>query len=102
MTVVPLGLVTVPASGTDQPFTLTAAQLSKLPPSRQVSGIDVWANPSSAGIVSVRSGGLTLAALPVPSGGNVARWTSSECGRIDPTSFALAAAVSGDGAFVTL
>jgi hypothetical protein len=54
--------------------------------------------------VYVKQGGVTLAALPKPTGGYPLPWATPGCDRnvLVPTVFALDAATNGDGAYVTL
>lgn len=106
MIAIPLGRINVPTAGTDVPITLTADQLSKLPPNACVTRVDVWPDVSNAGTaLLVRRGGVTLAQLPkTGTTGYAEPWNTPECcgNRIDPTAFALGAATNGDGGFVTL
>lgn len=103
MQAIPLGLVTVTTAGIDQPLTLTATQKKVLPPNGLVARIDVWPNPLATGTVFVRSGGVTLAALPANSTGSGHPWKACDRGEgVNPLVFALGALTNGDGAYVTI
>jgi hypothetical protein len=104
MQAIPLGLFTVTTAGTDQMFTLTAAQQALLPPLGLVRKIEIWPNPSATGFVKVRSGGQTLAEFPPNTTQPTFPWSAESCDGIgvNPLVFGLGAVTSGDGAFVTL
>ncbi len=104
MQAIPLGRVTVPTAGTPVPFTLTATQAAMLSTNGQCAKVEIWPDPTAAGKVYVKKSGVTLAALPLPTGGYPIPWSTPDCGsnNILPTAFSLDAASSGDGAYVTL
>lgn len=104
MQAIPLGRIAVPTAGTPVAISLTDAQAAMLSAAGQCAKVEVWPDPAATGIVYVKQGGVTLAALPKAT--NVANpWSTPDdcCGnRINPKAFALDAATGNDGAFVTL
>jgi hypothetical protein len=103
---IPLGRVNVPNAGTPVALSsvMTAAQTAMLSTAGQCAKIEAWPDPAAAGKVFIKQGGVTLAALPVPSGGYPIPWSTPECDHncISPTAFQIDAATNGDGAFVTV
>jgi len=83
---------------------MTAAQTAMLSTGGLCAKVEVWPDPAASAAVFVKQGGVTLAALPAPTGGYPLPWSTPKCGRnrITPTAFALDAATNGDGAFVTI
>ena len=104
MQAIPLGRINVPTAGTPVALTLSAAQLALLPPSQQVNRVEVWPDTQATGRVLVKCQGVTLAVLPVPTGGYPVPWSTPDSDRnsIAYAQFSLDAVTNGDGAYVTL
>jgi hypothetical protein len=105
---IPLGRVTVATAGTPVPLAsvITQAQQAMLSAAGLCAKVEVWPDPTSSGKVFVKDAktGNVMAALPVPTGGYPVPWSTPEIDHngLRPTDFALDAATSGDGAFITL
>lgn len=103
---IPLGRVNVPSAGTPVPLSsvITQAQQAMLSPAGQCAKVEVWPDPTATGKVYVKQGGVTLATLPVPTGGYPLPWSTPDNDRnvINPLVYQIDAASNGDGAFVTL
>jgi hypothetical protein len=69
-----------------------------------VAKLEVWPNPSATGRIYIKRSGVTIAALPVPTGGYPVPWSSpdSDHNTVQWAQFTLDAATNGDGAYVTL
>jgi hypothetical protein len=107
MIAIPLGLLTVPVAG--EPVTITSSDAA-LPPNGCVHMIEVNASADATGAVFVKdrhSGNIIAELLPITvSSVESARWSVS-AGRyagntVQLSRIALDAAVSGEGAYVTL
>lgn len=103
MLAIPLGRINVATAGIPLPVTLTAAQQAMLSPAGLCAKVEVYPDPAASSTVYVKQAGVTLAALPKPSG-VVMPWSTPDHDRniINPLTYQIDAATNGDGAFVTL